>query len=53
MISIAVIPVGTEIEVFGRKTYMQLTDLNVGPAIRFSRSRPWAFMGRPRWLVVE
>jgi NADH-quinone oxidoreductase subunit H len=30
LISIAVIPFGPEIEVFGIRTYMQLTDLNVG-----------------------
>lgn len=30
LISIAVIPFGPEIEVFGIRTYMQLTDLNIG-----------------------
>src|SRR5215467_6596047 len=30
LISISVIPFGTEIEVFGHKTYMQLSDVNVG-----------------------
>lgn len=30
LISISVIPFGTEIEVFGYKTYMQLTDVNIG-----------------------
>src|SRR5688572_2879688 len=30
LISISVIPFGPEIEVFGVRTYMQLTDLNIG-----------------------
>jgi NADH-quinone oxidoreductase subunit H len=30
LISISVIPFGTEIEIFGIKTYMQLTDVNIG-----------------------
>ncbi|MBI4904331.1 MAG: NADH-quinone oxidoreductase subunit H [Acidobacteria bacterium] len=30
LISISVVPFGTEVEVFGIKTYMQLTDVNIG-----------------------
>ncbi len=30
LISISVVPFGSEIEIFGIKTYMQLTDINVG-----------------------
>ena len=53
LISIAVIPFGPEINVFGVKTYMQLADLNIGVLFILALSRHGRVWSRAGRLGVE